>query len=136
MAEYAKPLPEPDADTQPFWDYCRRHELRVQRCRGCGHLRFPPGILCPRCHALAAEWVRLSGKGTVFSYSVNYFPYHPEFAPDIPYNVAVIQLEEGPRLISSVTECPLEALRIDMPVEVWFEDVTPEFSLPRFRPVS
>ncbi len=134
MAVYNKPLPPVNEENKPYWEYCRRHELRMQKCTECGHIRFPVSILCPRCHALESEWVKLSGKGTVYSFTVYRVAYHPAFKDDIPYVLAIIQLAEGPRMESNVTGCRPEEVRIEMPVEVTFDDVTEEISLPKFKP--
>lgn len=133
-ATYQKPLPPMTPEMAPFWEAARRHELVVQRCRGCGAHRFPARNLCSRCLGRDAEWTRVSGRGTLFSYAVMHQVYHPGFAAEVPYAVVVVELEEGTRLISNVLDCPLADLRIGMPVEVAFEDVTPEVTLPKFRP--
>ena len=106
----------------------------MQECEDCAHIRFPPGILCPRCHSTATTWKRLSGRGKVFSYIVFRIPYHPSYKEDIPYVVAIIRLDEGPRMESNLIVDDLKELRIDMPVKVFFDDVTEEVSLPKFRP--
>ncbi|MFC1971448.1 Zn-ribbon domain-containing OB-fold protein [Chloroflexota bacterium] len=134
MTKYEKPLPILEPETVPFWDYCKKHELRMQQCSQCGHIRYPAGIICPKCHSMEAEWVRLSGKGKIYSFIIFHRIYHEGFRNDMPYSVAIIHLEEGPRMISNMVECKLEDIKIDMPVEVVFEDVTDEFSLPKFKP--
>ncbi len=134
MTTYEKPLPSPTTDTQPFWDYLKKHELRMQKCLQCGHIRYPPSMVCPKCHSMEAEWVKLSGKGKVFSFVIYHYVYNKAFSNDIPYAAASIELEEGPRVMSNITGCKLEDIRIDMPVEVHFEDVTDEFALPKFKP--
>ena len=136
MGEYKKPLPEVNEDTKPFWEYCRKHELRMQKCMQCGHIRFPVGIVCPRCHSTEAEWVKLSGRGKVYTFNVVHYLYHEGFADEIPYVTVVIDLEEGPSLLSNIIGCKPEQVRIDMPVEVVFEDVTDEISLYKFKPVA
>jgi hypothetical protein len=118
----------------PFWEAARRRQLVVQRCRGCGAHRFPARSLCARCLGREAEWVPVGGRGTVFSFAVMHQVYHPGFADDVPYAVVVVELEEGARLISNLVDCPLDAITIGMPVEVVFDDVTPEVTLPKFRP--
>ena len=128
-----KPLPPTTPEMAPFWEAARRHELVVQRCRGCGAYRFPARDLCSRCLAREVEWTRVSGRGEIFSYAVMHQVYHPGFAGEVPYAVVVVALEEGARLVSNVVGCPAAALRIGMPVEVVFEDVTPEVTLPKFR---
>jgi uncharacterized OB-fold protein len=136
MSDYTKPLPVITDDNREYWEYCRRHELRMQQCRDCGHIRFPPGFLCPKCHSAGADWVKLSGRGKIYSYVVYCMPYHPSYAGDIPYDVAIIRLEEGTSMESNVTGIAVEDLRIYMPVAVYFDDVTGTVSLPRFRPVK
>ena len=134
MTEYEKPLPNPTSETQPFWDYCKKHELRMQKCTQCGHVRYPPGIACPKCQSMEAEWAKLSGNGKVFSFVVFHYSYNKAFGNDVPYAVASIELEEGPRMMSNIIGCRLEDIKIDMPVEVDFEDITDEFALPKFKP--
>ena len=136
MTTYAKPLPIVNEDTAPFWEYCKKHELRMQKCAQCGHIRFPPGIVCPECLSMEAEWARLSGKGKVYSFGIFQRAYHEGFKNDIPYAVAIIELDEGPHMTSNVTGCKLEDIKIDMPVEVYFEDITDEFALPKFKPAT
>jgi len=130
---YEKPLPIINEDTAPYWEYCHKHELRMQRCTRCGYIRFPPGFVCPECHSLQAEWTRLSGMGKVYSFAVFRTAFHPSYQNDIPYAVAIIQLDEGPRMESNITGCKMEDIQIDMRVEVQFHDVTDEISLPKFK---
>ena len=129
-----KPLPVTDEDTKPFWDYCKKRALRAQKCLKCGGLHYPPSPLCPHCLSMESEWVKLSGRGKVFTYIVAHRRYHPGFSAELPYIVAVIETDEGLRMLSNVIECKPDAARIDMPVEVVFEDANPEFALPKFRP--
>jgi uncharacterized protein len=136
MANYTKPLPLINEETKPYWDYCRQHELRMQKCRGCGYIRFPISPLCPRCHSMESEWVKLSGKGKIYTFTVYRVAYHPAFKDDIPYILAVIHLDEGSRMESNIIGCKPEDVKIDMPVEVSFEDVTSEVSLPKFKPTN
>jgi len=81
-----------------------------------------------------AEWTKLSGKGKVYTFTIYRRAYHPAYKDDIPYVLAVIELDEGPRMESNVTGCPIEEVKIDMPVEVYFDDVAPGFAVPKFRP--
>lgn len=136
MLTYEKPLPSPTPDTQPFWDYCKKHELRMQKCVQCGHIRYPPGIVCPKCHSMEAEWVKLSGKGKVFSFVVFHYVYNKAFSDDVPYVAASIELEEGPRMMSNITGCKPDEVKVNMPVELYFEDISDDFALPKFKPGS
>ena len=133
MADYAKPLPRVTALNRPFWEATRRHELRLQRCADCGRFRYPPSPVCPDCLSEEGEWVRVSGRGTVTTWVVFHRKYFPSFAADLPYHVVQVQLEEGPRLTANLVDVTNDELQVGMPVEVVFDDVTPEISLPRFR---
>ena len=130
-----RPLPEGDAALAPFFAAAREHRLVVQRCGGCGALRFPPRELCSGCLSTEASWTQVSGRGEIFSYNVMHQIYHPAFASEAPYAVVVVKLAEGPKIISNLVDCPLEAIRIGMPVEVVFEEASPEITLPKFRRV-
>ncbi len=132
----SKPLPLPDADGRPFWDACRQHELRAQRCNGCGRFRWPPRGICPACHSWEFEWQLLPGGGTVASFVVVHRA-PPAFAAEAPYVVAYVELDgtDGQvRLLSNVVGCAWQDVTVGMRVNVEFDDVTPEFSLPKFRP--
>jgi hypothetical protein len=136
MGKYEKPLPIINEDTAPYWEYCHQHELRMQKCKECGNVRFPVSILCPACHSMETDWEKLSGKGRVYSFVVFRLAYHEAYRNDIPYVVAIIELDEGPRMESNIIDCEIEDVKISMPVEVVFEDVTEEVALPKFKPVS
>lgn len=129
-----KPLPAVTEDNEPYWQGCREGRLSAQRCDACGHLRWPPSVLCPRCLAEGGAWVPLSGRGTIYSFIVVHRPQHPAFFEDAPYNVAIVELEEGLRSHFSIVDCPNDELRVGMPVEVVFDKVHDEVTLPRFRP--
>ena len=134
MAEYHKPVPVPTGESQPYWAGCKRHELLLQRCRACGHIQFYPRAVCTGCLSQDLDWTKASGRGSVYSYSVVYRAPSKVFAADAPYTTAIIELEEGVRMMSNVVGCPPEEVRIGMPVEVIFEDVSEEIALPKFRP--
>ena len=133
MNEYLKPLPTLSDENRPFWDACRAHELRMQRCTACGHIRFPISRICPKCLDAAHTWQPLSGRGTVFSYVVFHQVYNAAFKQDVPYNVALVQLEEGPRMYSNVVGVPNDQVHVGDALEVVFDEVTPEVTIPRFR---
>lgn len=134
MAEYTKPLPNLNGDNKQFWAGCKVHELRFQRCQACGHIRWPASILCPICHSREMNWIVSQGKGKVYSFAVYHMAYDPGFEKDLPYVVADVELEEGPRLLTNIVDCPPDEVRCEMPVEVTWEDITEEFSLPKFKP--
>ena|SRR6202158_4243697 len=129
-----KPLPRPTEDSAPYWEATRNGELRMQRCDDCEHVRFPPSLLCARCLSEKSEWVQLCGRGTVYSWIVVHQSQHPAFNADTPYNVTIVQLDEGPRLHTHLVDCPNDQIRIGMPVEVVFDRVNDEVTLPKFRP--
>ena len=133
MSDPQPPLPQPDALTVPFWDACRRGTLEVSACEDCGHLFLPPGPCCQTCWSTQLAASPVSGRGRVFSFAVYRRTYHPGMPA--PYVVALVELDEGPRLISNIVGCAPEDVAIDMPVLVRFDDVG-DFTLPRFAPVS
>ncbi len=132
-----KPRPALDPDSTPFWQACREHRLIVQRCTQCGRTRFPPGPTCSACGAGDHDWIDASGRGRVFSWIVVRHPVPADaYAGEVPYVVALIELEEGVRLVSNVIGCAPEAVTADMPVEVMFDDAAGEVPLPKFRPAG
>ena len=133
MSDYLKPLPVIGDENRPFWDGCRSQQLRMQQCDDCGLIRFPINHVCPSCLSEAHHWQTLSGRGTVFAYVVIHQVYDAAFAGDVPYNVALVQLEEGPRMYSNVVGVPNDAVKVGDALEVVFEAVTPEVTIPRFR---
>ncbi|MDP2727573.1 MAG: Zn-ribbon domain-containing OB-fold protein [Dehalococcoidia bacterium] len=135
MADYEKPLPPITDDTKPFWDGCKRHELLLPKCKACNRIHYYPRMYCPHCMSDDLEWIKASGKGRVYSFTVVHLPPRPAFAPDVPYTVAVIELQEGVHMMSNVVQCPPENVKIGMPVQVVFDDVTEEITLPKFKPV-
>ncbi len=134
MPDYNKPLPYVHEETRPFWEGTKRHELYLQKCLDCGKFRFYPRSICPHCFSYNTEWTKVSGKGKIYSFTVAHRAGSPSFRADVPYSIAIIELEEGVRMMSNIVECRNEDLSIDMPVEVVFDDVTPEITLPKFRP--
>ena len=133
---YQKPLPHPNADNKFFWDGCKEHKLLFQKCRNCDLVRWPPSIICPNCYSNDIEVIEATGKGKIYTYAVYHQAYHPGFEGEVPYITAVIELEEGPHYLSNIVGCEPDKVCCDMPVEVVWEDITPEYSLPKFKPVS
>jgi uncharacterized OB-fold protein len=134
--KYAKPLPRITPDNKGFYDAAKRHELCLPNCTSCQRLHFPPSPVCPHCLSDKLEWKRMSGKGTVSTWVVFHRNWFPEFAADVPYAAVQVELAEGPRLTSSLVGVPNESIRMGMPVEVVFDDVTREVTLPRFRAIG
>ncbi len=132
----ARPRPDPTPDTQGYWDGARDHRLVLQRCLACRAYRHDPRPMCPECHSLDFEWAPASGRGTVYSYAIVHQLLHRFWADRVPYNVVLVELEEGIRIISNLVDCPNESIYIGMPVGVVFEDLPPELGLPLFRPLA
>jgi uncharacterized OB-fold protein len=132
------PLPRLDADTRPFWEACSDHRLLVQRCAECGAHRSPPKPVCGSCGSFGYGWSESSGRGRVFTYTIVHHTPHPVAQERLPYNVAVIELEDCDRVLlaSNVMSCSDDELRVDLPVEVVWEDRSDGQSLYRFRPAS
>ena len=133
-SDYTKPLPRPTGVSQEFWEGARRHELRLQRCTGCGEHVFYPRVVCPSCLGDGLEWVTASGQGKVYSHTVVRRAMNPSFRPDVPYVYAIVELEEGPRMATNIVECSPDDVKVDMPVEVVFDDVTEKRTLVKFKP--
>ena len=139
MNEHTKPAPVPDRDTQPFWDACQAHELRAQQCTSCGRFRWPPQPFCPSCYSWEYEWRLLSGLGQVESFTVVQHTAVPSFKNDLPYVVALVALDGTDNrvlLTSNAVGCSWEDVTVGMRVDVAFNEVSPEATLPQFRPAN
>ena len=132
--EYQKPLPEITEETKEYWEGCKRHELRMQRCKECGTYVWYPQPMCHNCNSMNLEWTRVSGKGMVYSYTIIHHPTGRAWESEVPYAVVLVELPEGVRMVSNLVDCRQEDVKIGMPVEVVFDDVTQEITLPKFRP--
>jgi uncharacterized protein len=135
MSATAKPIPDITDELRPFFAAAREGRLVVERCKTCGRRRFPPRPICSECLGRESEWAPSSGRGAVVSFNVMHQVYHPGFAAEVPYAVALVELEDGGRMLSNVVDCPVEKLRIGLAVEAIFERVSDEVTLPKFRPV-
>jgi uncharacterized OB-fold protein len=134
MAAVPKPIPAVTPEMKEFFEGARQGRLMVQKCEGCGTLRFPAYEICTKCLSNRASWVPLSGRGTIFSFNIMHQLYHPGFASEVPYAVVVVELEEGPKFVSNLTGIKPHDIKCGMPVEVAFEKVSDEVYLPKFRP--
>lgn len=132
--DYNKPLPIPAPESEPFWQGAREHRLLIQKCADCATAWHPPSTLCPSCGARDFAWIEASGKGHIFSFVTYHRLYHKAWEGELPYVVAVIELEEGPRLLSNIIGIDAADVVCDLPVEVVFDDVTHDATLPKFRP--
>jgi uncharacterized OB-fold protein len=134
MAAIGKPVPAITPELAEFFKGAREGVLMVQKCQDCGALRFPAYEICSNCLSTRSSWVPVSGRGEVYSFNIMYQVYHPAFAGEVPYAVVVIKLEEGPKFVSNLVGIKPHEIRCGMPVEVVFEKLTDEVTLPRFRP--
>ncbi len=132
MSDYIKPLPKPSPTSLPFWEAARRHELKLQYCEACKAFIYYPRDRCPTCFSDSLEWRPVSGRGKVYSYTVVRRASSRSFA-DGPYVLAIVQLDEGPRMTTNIA-APPEQVRVDMPVAVYFDDVAPGHTLVKFKP--
>ena len=132
-----KPLPQSDELTAPYWEAARKHELHIQRCTHCAEYQHPPYDYCRKCDATDLEWTKISGKGKVYSFIVDHRLMVPGFSE--PYVVAQVNPVEAQtdlvRVTTNIRGCEPAAVYIGMPVEVTFEDVRPDTTLPQFKPI-
>lgn len=139
MVEIQKPLPGITEATKPYWEAAKRHELVLLKCVDCGHHRHPlaPGdsFMCPNCTSVnQPQWVKASGRGKLVTWTVMHKVFLPAFANEAPYVVAIARLEEGPRMLANLRGVKPDEIKADMEVEVFYEDLTDEITLPQFRP--
>lgn len=136
MADKSRiPVPKPTPETQHFWDGAQEGQLKLQRCDDCSQVYFPPRPFCPACASRSVSVFDASGKASLYSYVINHRP-HPAF--DGPYSIAVVELEEGPRMMTNIVNCEQtpDALQLDMPVQVVFSPLNDEISIAYFEPMK
>jgi hypothetical protein len=131
-------LPRPDELTQFFWDGVARHELWIQRCQACGHYIHYPKPICRYCQSRDLAGERVSGRATLYSWTIASQPFHPFWVDKVPYTIATVELSEQPRLmfLSQVVDCTEDDLEAGLPLEVTFVELSPELTLPFFRPAA
>jgi len=134
QAQYQKPLPAISSLNKPYWEGLRRRELRLQKCDACGKVWYPPSPLCSGCWSRKFSWTRLCGRGRVNSWVVFHQSYYRGYDNELPYNVAEVELEEGPRLLTNLMQVGYAEIRAGMAVEIVFDDVTDEITLAKFKP--
>lgn len=132
--EHPVPIPPIIWDNMGYWEGINRHELVFQRCKECGTWRHPPRPVCPKCRSFEKEWAPSTGKGAVYSWVTYQESPHPGFKA--PYSVVLLEMEEGVRLVSNMVDIKPEEISIGMPVEVVFEDIAEDLTLPKFRKVG
>lgn len=129
-------LPQPDLETQPFWDAAREGRLLIKRCTTCAKFHFYPRPFCPYCWSENVEWVHASGRATLYTWSVVYRNDLPPFPERVPYVAAVVDLAEGPRMMTNVVECDFDALSAGMDLEAVFYPTSEDVTIVQFRPAS
>jgi uncharacterized OB-fold protein len=139
MAEHVArpPVPIPQPETDFYWEKANAHELWLMRCNACGATYFYPRPICPHCFSRDTSWIRSSGRGTLYAFSIVHRPPTPAFQDRVPYVAALVELEGGARLPTNLVDVEPDpaAIRIGMGVEVVFDDVSADIALPKFRPV-
>jgi uncharacterized OB-fold protein len=133
---YARPIPQVEPEAAPFWASLREHRMRVQRCEDCGESYFPPSARCPSCLSDRVTWEQVSGRGRVWATATMFRAYLPAYEADIPYDVSIVELEEGAKVWSNVVDCHPDDVHVGMAVTVRYDDVTPALTLARFVPVE
>jgi uncharacterized protein len=129
-------LPTPEADTQPFWDAAREKKLLIKRCGGCGKNHFYPRPFCPHCWSADVGWREASGRGTLYTYSIVHQNDLPPFNQRVPYVAAIVDLAEGPRVMTNLVDVEHDAIRVGMGVEATFQAISDDVTIPVFRPAK
>jgi len=125
-------LPTPEGDTIAFWEAAKEERLLIKHCLDCDVYSYYPRPFCPKCWSEQVEWFEASGGATLYTWSVIYANDQPPFRDQVPYVAAVVDLDEGPRMMTNVIDCPFEELRIGMPLRVTFRPISDEFTIPVF----
>jgi uncharacterized OB-fold protein len=135
MTATSRPIPVPDDRSSPFFAAAGKGQLLIKRCRGCGRSLAPQRETCDACASEALEWAPASGKGTLYSYVFMHQVLHPAFREEVPYNVIVVELDEGPRITSNLVGTPDDQMRVGMRLEAVFEQLSDAVAVPKFRAV-
>lgn len=122
---YDKPLPVPTERTQPFWDGLKAHRLDIQQCDACHAWVFFPRLHCPKCFSQTLSWKTVSGQGELLTYTLSHLPTMPEFADDLPQKLAVVRLDEGPHINTTLVGLEVDQIKVGMRVKPVFDDVVP-----------
>jgi uncharacterized OB-fold protein len=130
---YEKLVPSPTPETQPYWDGLREHRLRLQTCADCGKVRHYPRPMCDACWSMNTNWINASGRGSVHSWTITHYAFHPGFKGDLPYILLTVDLPEGVRMNAQTRGIEASALRVGVPVKLAFDTVKPDLTLPVFE---
>lgn len=137
MPDYTKPLPTPDPVTKPYWDSVKAHAMQLQKCSDCGKFVFYPRAVCPHCFSRDLKWTPVSGKGKIYGFTISHQKVIQSFASEVPYVIALVELEEGARMMTNLVgvEPDSTQIKVGMDVIVQYDDVTEAMTLPKFKPV-
>ncbi len=131
--DYEKLVPTPTPETQPYWDGLREHRLRLQACGDCGKIRHYPRPMCDACWSMSTKWIDASGQGTVHSWTITHYAFHPGLKGDLPYILLTVDLPEGVRMNAQARGIEASQLRTGLPVKVAFDPVKADLTLPVFE---
>lgn len=136
MADYTKPLPVPDPLTKTYWDSVKAHAMQLQQCSDCSKFIFYPRSVCPHCGSRNLNWKAVSGRGKVYGFTISHQKNMPGFGADAPYTIALVELDEGARLMTNLVGIDPDPakIKVGMDVVVQYDDVTDAITLPKFRP--
>ncbi len=129
-----KRFPQPSLETEVYWQGCREHRLLIQKCTICSQFQFYPRIMCSHCMSKDMEWTQASGRGKVASYTIIHRAISKAYQDEVPYVVALVELEEGPTMMSNIIHCDPQEVAIGMEVEVKFEEWSENVTIPKFLP--
>ncbi|MGH3217178.1 MAG: Zn-ribbon domain-containing OB-fold protein [Streptosporangiaceae bacterium] len=135
-ATYERPLPAITEDNEPFWLSAQEHALKLQQCGNCSRFRYFVSPICPNCGSFDFAWERISGLGTVYTFTVVERAPSVSWASEVPYVYAIVQVDEGPLLPTNIVGCDPAEVRIGMPVTITYDDVTEQITIPKFRPAD
>ncbi|SOC43128.1 hypothetical protein SAMN05877842_11487 [Ureibacillus acetophenoni] len=133
--EALKILPTPTIETQIFWDACQQEKLLVQQCKECEHVQFYPRLMCTNCSSREVGWIESSGFAKVVTYTIVHRPILPAYQKEAPYILAVVQLEEGPTMMTNIVNCNHDSIKCGLQVKVLFQDWEKGFLVPVFEPI-
>jgi uncharacterized OB-fold protein len=131
-----KNFPQPTVETAPYWEGCRHEKLLLQQCTACGHFQFYPRLICTACMSDQLNWKQSGGGGHIVSFSVVRRAISAAYADEVPYVVALVELEEGPTMMSNLVDCAPEDACIGMQVQVIFDKWSEDITVPKFRPAD
>jgi uncharacterized protein len=136
--EAGRPVPVPDAISAPYWSAARQHRLALQVCSGCGKFQHPPAPVCRRCGARELTYSEVATRGRVYSFTVSHHNFTAETGRELPFAIGIVEVDgaDGARILANFTDTPLDAIYVGAPVDVVFDDISAEISLPQFRLIA